>query len=128
MTREETKERIDIMQAYVDGKEIEFYNGTNGQWETLSDVLWCSNTKYRVKPTLKYRPFKSAEECWNEMLKHEPFGWLRSNNCYAFVSRLSDNKMGICTNSGEIVNFETAFRLFKFVDGKPFCLIEEESK
>lgn len=128
MNKEETKRRIAVMQAYVDGKEIEFYNGTNGQWETLSDVLWCSNTKYRVKPTPKYRPFESAEECWNEMAKHEPFGWLRSNDCYAFVSRLSDNKMGICINSGEIVNFETAFRLFKFADGKPFCLIEEESK
>ena len=26
MTREETKERIKVMQAYVDGKTIEYYN------------------------------------------------------------------------------------------------------
>lgn len=125
MNKEEIKRLIAVMQAYVDGMEIEFYDVNDEKWATTETPLWSPNIRYRVKPTLKYRPFKSAEECWNEMLKHEPFGWLRSNNCYAFVSRLSDNKMGICTNSGEIVNFETAFRLFKFVDGKPFCLIEE---
>lgn len=26
-----------------------------------------------------YRPFKNQEECWNEMLKHEPFGWVKKN-------------------------------------------------
>lgn len=128
MTKEEIKRRIAVMQAYVDGMEIEFRASNDTKWIATKNPSWDSNISYRVKPTLKYRPFESAEECWNEMLKHEPFGWLRSNNCYAFVSRLSDNKMGICTNSGEIVNFETAFRLFKFVDGKPFCLIEKKSK
>lgn len=24
-----------------------------------------------------YRPFKDKEECWNEMLKHQPFGWTK---------------------------------------------------
>lgn len=128
MNKEETKRRIAVMQAYVDGKEIEFYDADDEKWVTTESPLWNYNIRYRVRLMPKYRPFESSEECWNEMAKHEPFGWLRSNDCYAFVSRLSDNKMGICINSGEIVNFETAFRLFKFVDGKPFCLIEEESK
>lgn len=123
MTKEETKERIAVMQAYVDGREIEFYDGWG--WALTKSPSWDTNVGYRVKPTPKYRPFESSEECWNEMAKHEPFGWLRSNDCYAFVSRLSDNKMGICINSGEIVNFETAFRLFKFADGTPFGVIEE---
>lgn len=120
MTKEETKERIAVMQAYVDGKEIEFYNGTNGKWETLSDVLWCSNEKYRVKPTPKYRPFESAEECWEEMFKHEPFGWLKDiNNGDYFPIKGVDDSEGL---------FERCFKRFTFVDGKPFGVIEEESK
>lgn len=40
MTREETKEliaenRIAVMQAYVDGKQIQFFNEYTGEWETF---------------------------------------------------------------------------------------------
>lgn len=119
MNKEETKRRIAVMQAYVDGKEIEFYNGTNGQWETLSDVLWCSNTKYRVKPTPKYRPFESSEECWNEMAKHEPFGWIKDHDGIYFQIQCTDGSEG---------RFERSFKRFTFVDGKPFGIIENQSK
>lgn len=116
MTKEETKERIAVMQAYVDGKEIEFYNGVNGEWETLSNVLWCSNEKYRVKPTPQYRPFESSEECWNEMLKHEPFGWIKDHDGIYFQIQCTDGSEG---------RFERSFKRFTFVDGKPFGVIEE---
>ena len=119
MNKEETKERIAVMQAYVDGKEIEFYNGTNGEWETLSDVLWCSNEKYRVKPTPQYRPFESSEECWNEMLKHEPFGWIKDHDGIYFQIQCTDGSEG---------RFERSFKRFTFVDGKPFGIIENQSK
>lgn len=119
MTKEETKERIAVMQAYVDGKEIEFYNGTNGEWETLSNVLWCSNEKYRVKPTPQYRPFESSEECWNEMLKHEPFGWIKDHDGIYFQIQCTDGSEG---------RFERSFKRFTFVDGKPFGIIENQSK
>lgn len=119
MTKEETKERIAVMQAYVDGKEIEFYNGTNGEWETLSNVLWCSNEKYRVKPTPKYRPFESSEECWNEMLKHEPFGWIKDHDGIYFQIQSTDGSEG---------RFERSFKRYTFVDGTPLGVIEEESK
>ena len=119
MNKEETKERIAVMQAYVDGKEIEFYNGVSGEWETLSNVLWCSNTEYRVKPTPQYRPFESSEECWNEMAKHEPFGWIKDHDGIYFQIQCTDGSEG---------RFERSFKRFTFVDGKPFGVIEEESK
>lgn len=119
MNKEETKRRIAVMQAYVDGKEIEFYNGTNGQWETLSDVLWCSNTKYRVKPTPKYRPFESSEECWNEMAKHEPFGWVKDlEGCYVHLRFVDGNPYWL----------KDRFEQFTFTDGTPFGAIENQSK
>ena len=30
-----------------------------------------------IKPKQGYRPFKNAEECWQEMMKHQPFGWVK---------------------------------------------------
>jgi len=67
MTKEETKERIAVMQAYVDGKEIEFWDDEDPVWCLTSSPAWDPSLKYRIKPTPKYRPFESAEECWNEM-------------------------------------------------------------
>ena len=80
MTKEETKELIAVMQAYVDGKEIEFYDVDDEKWVTTETPLWSPNIRYRVRPMPKYRPFESSEECWNEMAKHEPFGWLKDIN------------------------------------------------
>lgn len=79
MNREEAKELIPIMQAFADGKTIEFFK--QGEWMELNDpdFMWSAH-KYRIKPEPKYRPFKDKEECWNEMLKHQPFGWVKAYN------------------------------------------------
>lgn len=47
MTKEGTKEliaealyRTAVMQAYVDGKQIQFFNTLNGKWEDIADPRW----------------------------------------------------------------------------------------
>ena len=117
MTREDTKERIGVMQAYVDGKEIEFYDADDEKWVTTESPLWNYNIRYRVRLMPKYRPFESSEECWNEMFKHEPFGWLKdiNNGDYFPIKGINDSE-GL---------FERCFKRFTFVDGKPFGVIEE---
>ena len=81
MTREETKRRAELYSALAEGKTIQVQNPNGGEWfdvkiETLRSI--CEELKYRIKPEPKYRPFKTQEECWNEMLKHQPFGWIYS--------------------------------------------------
>ena len=68
MTREEAKELIPIIQAFADGKTIEFFK--QGEWIELNDpdFMWSAD-KYRIKPEPKYRPFKTQEECWEENAK-----------------------------------------------------------
>ena len=83
MTREEAKEMLPIIQAWADGKTIQVKE--KGRWvELCIDDFTRSPDMYRIKPEPKYRPFKTQEECWNEMLKHQPFGWIYSKNrsCY----------------------------------------------
>ena len=133
MTREEAKELLPIMQAYAEGKTIQFLNG--GKWADIYETdFYQSPDKYRIKPELKYRPFKNQEECWNEMLKHQPFGWIvrSSDNEYLHIGRIHDrgpynNGYGITLSCNERIraNFDTMFKEFKFVDGTPFGIKEE---
>ena len=75
MTREEVKELLPIMQAFAEGKTIE-YRGLGGEWKAAHTPTWSSHLFYRIKPEPKYRPFKSMEECWQEGLGEQPFGGL----------------------------------------------------
>ena len=65
-----------------------------------------------------YRPFENYEECWYEMLKHEPFSWVIDGN----MNRkpiIEVSKYNLLTKEAKH-NFNTAFTCFKFVDGTPF--------
>ena len=51
MTREQTIEAIRVMQAFVDGKELEVLSPF-GKWERATAPRWQWNdTDYRIKPT-----------------------------------------------------------------------------
>ena len=74
MTREEVKKMLPIMQAYAEGRTIQFSDG--GKWLDLCESdFYESPERYRIKLEPRYRPFKTQEECWQEMLNHQPFGW-----------------------------------------------------
>jgi hypothetical protein len=61
MTRDETIEAIRVMQAYVDGKEVEvLYPFSQSQIATTPVWNWDAN-KYRIKPTAKLRPWTADE-------------------------------------------------------------------
>lgn len=90
MNREQAQKLLPIIQAFAEGKIIQSIR-INGRWIDLDINTTLSITrlieepqKYRIKPKPKYRPFKDKEECWEEMQKHQPFGWLKaiSNKYY----------------------------------------------
>lgn len=138
MTIEETKERIAVMQAYVDGKQIQGMC-SNGKWVYVPEPSWSINEKFRVKPRSKYRPFKDADECWQEMLKHEPFGWVKEKDnkpSYRLLACISENNEApVCfasygsVNRGVVIHsssqFGKMFNAFTFADGAPFGVKEE---
>ena len=136
MTREEAKRRAELYSALADGKTIQVQNPNGGEWfdvkiGTLRSI--CEELNYRIKPEPKYRPFKTQEECWNEMLKHQPLCWVKSkksgtfysigsvlwNNEFddVFVTFACDGMLGRSSKS--------MFEDFTFVDGTPFGIKEE---
>ena len=125
MTREEAKELLPIIQAFAEGKNIEYKNEF-GSWTATDCPLWTNHSKYRIKPEPKYRPFKTQEECWNEMLKHQPFGWIRNNDTQRLcnIGSIGRNNCGVVIDKS-ILYFDLAFNTCNFVDGTPFGIKEE---
>ena len=123
MTREETKELLPIMKAYSEGKEIEYsYDGKT--WIKTCFPTWNPNLIYRIKPEPKYRPFKSQEECWQEIQKHQPFGWVKEKVSVMLylINGISDMSIVIME---DITLFEEAMNIYEFKDGTPFGIKED---
>ena len=123
MTRKEIKELLPIMQAWAEGKTIQLF--TNGIWEDAKNPTFESGAMYRIKPESKYRPFKSQEECWIEMLKHQPIGWVRSKKCKALLWNVTSINKDDITIICDYYKFHRAFECFEFTDGTPFGIKEE---
>ena len=128
MTREQAKELLPIIQAFAEGKNIQFLS--DGEWHDINQAdFTCYPDKYRIKPEPKYRPFKSQEECWQEMLKHQPFGVVKDKH---FANYQTHRAFTFLTNEGcnfrgyEDMTFETSFKNLLFADGTPFGIKVEE--
>lgn len=133
MNREKAKVLLPIIQAFSEGKQIQWLKPDSDEWIDVVggdnvdfEDLAESNVAYRIKPEPKYRPFKNAEECWAEMLKHQPFGWIKvkNSNCYKFLAAVQNigiYSVGKCA-------YETGFKNFTFADGAPFGVKIEEDK
>ena len=125
MDRNQAKALLPIIQAYAEGKEIEIFDCTKKMWETaILPHFDCDSIFYRIKPETTYRPFNDAEECWKEMLKHKPFGWLKSKesteDVYFTITGLTNDTHGAMLNSSGGWSFSGLFDYYTFADGTPF--------
>ena len=130
MGRNQAKALLPIIQAYAEGKEIEIFDCTKKMWETaILPHFDCDSIFYRIKPETTYRPFKDAEECWKEMLKHKPFGWLKSKEAtedvYFTITGLTNDTHGAMLNSSGGWSFSGLFDYYTFADGTPFGVKDE---
>ena len=125
MTREEAKILLPIIQAFAEGKTIQirkhgeesYYDSTNSRLNF--DLGYYS---YRVKPEPKYRPFKDADECWQEMLKHQPFGWIKCRGCYFNIVAVTDVYAYLSEADGSAILLasKNSYNDNTFADGAPF--------
>ena len=124
MTREQAKELLPIIQAFVDGKTIEARTNSISKWIETTTPKFDLLHEYRIKPEPKYHPFKNVDECWQEMLKHEPFGWLRKKKRNVRTQIGFMHTEGIQGTSGGSSNYKAFFDCFSFADGAPFGVNE----
>ena len=142
MTREKVKELLPIIQAFIDGKKIQYrvtpiYRRHNYDFSYLKEWFDLDEDKcdgfcfdgtvnYRIKPESKYEPFKTKKECYDEMLKHQPFGWLIHktkdiNNSIGSITECNGFVyLSFATKENESFSAEFLFENYKFADGTPF--------
>lgn len=104
-----------ILEAIKEGKTIQWND--MGKWRDIDgdeegfflDEFVGKPDGYRIKSEPKYRPFANAEECWQEMLKHQPFGWVKTDSGYEPIWHI---------NEGD--DFNATFKYCTFADGTPF--------
>lgn len=123
MNRNQAKEFYPFLQAFAEGKTIETRrkpttdnNGVTkdgwyefNDWTEMKELEYWVNVEYRIKPEPKYRPFANVEECWTEMQKHQPFGWVKTDSGYEPIWHV---------NEGD--DFNATFKYSTFADGTPF--------
>ena len=129
MTREEIKKAAEVMSAFADGVKIQCSRKEQDIWIDVVNISQPSfdwhTFDYRIKPEPKYRPFKTREECWNEISRHSfPQFLLRKEDKlimtigYIGTTGVTLNKI----NNGYL--FQEMFNGFTFIDGEPFGIKE----
>lgn len=126
ITRENAKELLPFVRALAEGKMIQDKIDGFTNWVDTDEInLEFEGHKilHRIKPESEYRPFKTKEECWQEMLKHQPFGWVKNEYSNIF------NIIIVCENSLQVnehnMNYSEFYKRFKFIDGTPFGIKED---
>ena len=132
MTKEDIKKFMPLMQAMLEGKTIQRHLDDMGWVYTDKIFVGDGVSLYRIKPEPKYRPFKTKEDCWNEMQNHQPFGWLKSkkNGSFCCIGEVSwsdafrDVHITYSTNESLAHSTISVFNEYTFADGTPFGIRE----
>lgn len=138
MNRIEAKEFYPILQAYAEGKVIECRTKPSAlskswqdmnDWTEMKEIVFWGNTEYRIKSEQKFRPFKNAEECWEEMQKHEYFGWIKAKDAsipsrFMIINSIRNEEVSI--TSGIDFTYNELVEHYTFIDKTPFGVKVEE--
>ena len=128
MNRNQAKELMPIIKAFAEGKAIESrcIKGDTSLWYDDEDPSFDDDFEYRIKTEPKYRPFANAEECWVEMCKHHPFGWVKTKQGTHRLIVLIDEERLMAGAQNIEWSYRTLFNeKFTFVDGTPFGVTVE---
>ena len=121
--KEEVKSVMNIIQAFANGKTIQAIDPYEDEWVDQAALNFKAlfEGQYRIKPEHTYRQFKDAEECWQELLKHKPFGWVKDTEANEYL-----NVYCISNSASSIDLFCRMFKRCIFIDGSPCGIKVEE--
>lgn len=135
MDRNQAKEFYPILQAFAEGKVIETRTDPNvvgkgledlNDWTEMKEIEYWNNIEYRIKPEVKFRPFANAEECWEEMMKHQPFGWVKLKDTESGYYLLKGIASQVVIGFNETpFSYKKVFEDYVFADGTPFGVKDE---
>ena len=123
MPKEKAKYLAEVLKAYAEGKPIEVLLDDGWREVNLDEYsLDAENEHYRIKKEPKYRPFRNAKECFDEMQNHQPIGWMYWNNIFVHITEIG---LGCIAFDNCTYSFVEAFNNgYTFTDGQPFGIKE----
>lgn len=125
-------ELSNIISAYKEGKTLQFYTSYSGFKDVSAEEFdiekWYKEPKkFRIKPEVKYRPFKDAEECWQEMRNHQPVGFMKFKDTESGYYMLTGIARGVGVGINDsLFSYDRVFDDYTFADGLPFGVKMEE--
>lgn len=133
--KNDIKRILPLLQKMAEGKilQIKTMNGwidVDADKDGVNiDYLLNNGITVRIKEEPKFRPFKNAEECWNEMQKHQPFGWIKPKGDdvvtkFMLIDSLRNEGVAVRTNIR--FTYHELLEHYTFADRTPLGIIEEE--
>lgn len=136
MDRNQAKEFYPFLKAFAEGRIIETRTDPStlkgkesecNDWTEMKELEYWSSVQYRIKPEPKYRPFKDAEECWQEMQNHQPFGFVKFKDTESGYYMLTGISIGVGVGINDsLFSYDRVFDDYTFADGLPFGVKVEE--
>ena len=129
MTKEKAEKILPVIQAIINGQKIQV--NINNRWQDVDENHNCAflpeSYEYRIKSEPKYRPFANAEECWKEMQKHQPFGWVKDkkDGHYSLITSVITNGKEVDIDGICGLALDTSINYYTFADDTPFGVKEE---
>ena len=127
--KNDIKRILPLLQEMEEGKTLQIK--TRNGWIDVDadkdgvniDYLLNDRITVRIKQEPKYRPFKDADECFEEMKKHQPFAWIKDKQQHEYFNMIS-----ICINAAttfqydevEYYDYQKLINEYTFADGTPF--------
>lgn len=135
MGKEITENLIKVMQAFLKGETVECKTRESedlpSNWFVHDVDYWNTDAyMYRIKPKPQYRPFKDGNECWEEMQKHQPFGWVKIDGEYTNITKLDCKDSSFFAEGlwHQICRDDVSKNNITFADGTPFGVKDMEVK
>lgn len=131
-----TEEKIAVMKAYTEGKQIQFYESIANIWVDINhEPLWeWNNCEYRIKPESNYRPYKDLEEFkkdivrkyggsnFEQIIENRPI-WLKSKST-EYIGQIVNLITFNIFIDGNYYTWKTVFNNYTYLDGTPFGIEE----
>lgn len=124
-----TQEKIEVMQGYVDGKQIEYVYKGQSLWRDIEKPSWnWTMFDFRIKPEKKYRPYENTDEMiadWSRRFRvvnwsvySMPLIWLKRKDGGSKVLVCDFYKYALGTRA-EFFHIDVALESFTYLDGSP---------
>lgn len=109
MLRDRARELLPIIQAFADGKPIEYKNV--GNWKLATGPDWSNDIQYRIKPELKLVPFTFEDELLGRKI-------IYSDGTRAMIT--AQKKDGVYIGGSlNLTSYSSLISTTKFEDGSP---------